>query len=118
MGSAAKKIQQQHFETRERAQTSIIRKVKQKISFGEMLLLCILAVGITFLGVKIVSNQAAIYAANEEIVQMEGKIEKQSKVNGDLMVQVKEKSSYERIYKKAEELGLTFTDNNVKGVQK
>lgn len=118
MGSAAKKIQHQHVETGKKAKPVTVRTVIQKMSFGEMVLICILAIGFAFLGAKIVSNHTAIYEANEAIVQMESDIENQSKVNGDLMVQVKELSSYERIYKKAEELGLTFTDNNVKGVQK
>ena len=40
-----------------------------------------------------------------------------TKKNNDLNVQVSELSSYERIWAKASELGLTLVDNNVKVVQ-
>ncbi|MED3691689.1 cell division protein FtsL [Peribacillus butanolivorans] len=118
MSSIAKKIQEQQYEDQQQQQahqTVVIRKAK--ISIGEVILLCALAIMVTFLGVKIVSNQAAIYETNKEIQQVEVSIDKQSKVNEDLKVQVDELSTYERIWKKAEELGFKLNKNNVKGVQ-
>ena len=106
MSSIAKKIQEQQYEDQQQQphQTVVIRKAK--ISIGEVVLLCALAIMVTFVGVKIVSNQAAIYETNKEIQQVEASIEEQGKVNEDLKVQVDELSTYERIWKKAEELGL------------
>ena len=90
---------------------------KSKISIGELVLLCALALMVSIVGVKIISNQAAIYQVNKEIQQADASIQKQAKVNEDLKVQVKELSEYERIWKKAEEFGLKRNENNVKVVQ-
>ncbi|WP_110929326.1 cell division protein FtsL [Bacillus massiliglaciei] len=90
---------------------------KKKISFGETIILCAFATVIAFTGVKIIGNQSAIYETNKDIQQVEAKIENQEKVNGDLVVQVGELSTYERIWKKAAELGLSLNDKNVKVVQ-
>ncbi|MDF1998591.1 cell division protein FtsL [Peribacillus frigoritolerans] len=118
MSSIAKKVQEQQYEDQQQQQTQqtvVIRKAK--ISIGEVFLLCALAIMVTFMGVKIVSNQAAIYETNKEIQLVETSIEKQGKVNDDLEVQVAELSTYERIWKKAAALGFKLNENNVKGVQ-
>jgi cell division protein FtsL len=47
---------------------------------------------------------------------MESKVSEQQKVNSDLRVQVSELSAYDRIYKKASEMGLIKNENNVKVV--
>ncbi|USK61117.1 cell division protein FtsL [Peribacillus asahii] len=116
MNSFAKKIQEQQPEQqRQTVQTVVVRK--SKISIGELFLLCALAVMVAFVSVKMISNQAAIYKVNKDIQQAEISIEKQTKANEDLKIQVKELSGYERLWKKAEELGLKRNDNNVKVVQ-
>ncbi|CAH0346886.1 cell division protein FtsL [Bacillus sp. CECT 9360] len=116
MSSIAKRIQeQQQSEQQKTVQTVIIHKTK--ISFGELVLLCALALAIAFAGVKIISNQSAIYQTNKEIQQTEASIDEQIKVTNDLAVQVDELSTYERIWKKAAELGLMLNENNVKVVQ-
>jgi cell division protein FtsL len=116
MSSIARKIkEQQQIEQQQTVQTVIVHKAK--ISFGELVLLCVLALAIAFVGVKIVSNQSAIYQTNKEIQQAESSIDNQVKVNNDLQVQVSELSTYERIWKKAAELGLMLNENNVKVVQ-
>ncbi|RUQ30620.1 cell division protein FtsL [Peribacillus cavernae] len=81
------------------------------------MLLCALALSIALVGVKIVSNQSNIYQTNKDIQQVEASITEQVKVNNDLKVQVGELSTYERIWKKAAELGLMLNENNVKVVQ-
>lgn len=116
MISFAKKNQEQQYEQpQQTVQTVVVRKIK--ISIGEMLLLCALAFIVTIVGVKIISNQAAIYQVNHQIQQADASIQKQTKVNEDLKVQVKELSEYERLWKKAEEFGFTRNENNVKVVQ-
>lgn len=116
MSSIAKKIQEQHqADQQNTVQTVIVHKAK--ISFGEVVLICFLALAIAFAGVKIVSNQTAIYQTNKSIQQAEAKIDEQVKVNNDLKVEVSELSTYERIWKKAAELGLMLNENNVKVVQ-
>ncbi|MGE6378236.1 cell division protein FtsL [Peribacillus muralis] len=120
MSSIAKKIQEQQYEDQKQQQqqahqTVVIRKAK--ISIGEVFLLCALAIMVAFMGVKIVSNQAAIYETNKEIQLVESEIAEQGKVNDDLKVQVAELSTYERIWEKAAALGFKLNKNNVKGVQ-
>ena len=116
MISFAKKIQeQQYVEPQQTVKTVVVRKIK--ISIGELILLCALALMISLVGVKVISNQAAIYQVNKQIQQAEASIQNQSKVNEDLKVQVKELSEYERLWKKAEEFGFKRNQNNVKVVQ-
>ena len=116
MISFAKKIQEQPYEQpQQTVQTVVVRKTK--ISIGELVLLCALALMISVVGVKVITNQAAIYQVNKQIQQADASIQKQSKVNEDLKVQVKELSEYERLWKKAEEFGFTRNENNVKVVQ-
>lgn len=117
MSAIAKKVQEQQYEEQQQLsqQTVVIRKAK--ISIGEVVLLCAIAIMITFACVKIVSNQAAIYETNKEIQQVEATIEEQGKLNDDLKVQVDELSRYERIWDIAAKMGLGLDDNNVKVVQ-
>ncbi len=116
MISFAKKIQEQPYEQpQQTVQTVVVRKTK--ISIGELVLLCALALMISVVGVKVITNQAAIYQVNKQIQQADASIQEQSKVNEDLTVQVKELSEYERLWKKAEEFGFTRNENNVKVVQ-
>lgn len=116
MVSFANKIQEQQYEQpQQTVQTVVLRK--SKISIGELFLLCGLAFMTAYVGIKIISNQASIYQVNKQIQQADASIQEQSKLNEDLKVQVKELSEYDRLWKKAEELGLTRNENNVKVVQ-
>ena len=63
------------------------------------------------------TNSYSVYQSNIEIQEIEAQIEKQTKLNSDLHVQVEELSTYDRIWEKAKELGLTLDQNNVKSVQ-
>lgn len=116
MVSFANKIQEQQYEQpQQTVQTVVLRK--SKISIGELFLLCGLAFMTAYVGIQIISNQASIYQVNKQIQQADASIQEQSKLNEDLKVQVKELSEYDRLWKKAEELGLTRNENNVKVVQ-
>lgn len=116
MGNLAKKLQQ---ETQQKSiqQSKPIPMKKAWFSPGEKILGLMFGALICFGSVQIVSNQAAIYDVNKSIQDTEVSIQEQQKVNGDLEVQVSEMSTYERIKKKAEDLGLQFNENNVKVVQ-
>ncbi len=67
--------------------------------------------------VNIITKSYAVYQANIEIQKTEAKIDEQTKLISDLHVQVEELSTYDRIWEKAKELGLTLDQNNVKSVQ-
>lgn len=116
MISIANKIQEQPYEQPQQTVQTVVRR-KSKISIGELFLLCGLAIMISIVGVKVISNQAAIYKTNNQIQQAEASIQDQTKVNEDLQVQVKELSQYDRLWTKAEKLGLKRNENNVKVVQ-
>ena len=72
---------------------------------------------VCFGSVHIISNQASIYQVNKEIQDTKVTVQEQEKSNSDLTIQVSELSQYERIRDKAQELGLTLNDQNVKVVQ-
>ncbi|WP_026692128.1 cell division protein FtsL [Peribacillus kribbensis] len=116
MSTVAKKVQEQQQEAPAKKVQRVIQK-KTGITFGEKILLVVFALLVVGAGVKIIANQSSIYNENKEIQQVEGKIDNQQKVNNDLKVQVSELSTYERIWKKAKELGLKLNQNNVKVVQ-
>ncbi|MBM7586734.1 cell division protein FtsL [Bacillus pakistanensis] len=98
--------------------TAPVREEKRSlITLGEKILLVIFTVVFCFLAVKIVSTQAAIYDVNKDIQTVETTIEKQHKSNKNLELEVSELSTYERILKKAKELGLDLKEQNVKVVQ-
>lgn len=90
---------------------------KRLFTPGEKVLFLLFALMICFLGAKVVSTQAALYEINKEIQDVDGQIKEQKKTNHDLETQVSEESTYEKIWKRAKELGLDLSEQNVKGVQ-
>jgi cell division protein FtsL len=120
LNNTAVKVKTQEIQRREqqsRPNPRPKRKRKIRITLGEKIILFSFAMFIVYSGVKIVSNQVAIYEANKEIQQLETTIQEQKKYNNDLSVQIQELSTYERILQKAKELGLSLNENNVKVVQ-
>jgi cell division protein FtsL len=120
MSNLAMKLEQQRQEKQNHQQIPvsepIIIKRRATITPGEKLLM-ILFVGLFLFGaISIVSKSYAVYQANIDIQKTEAKIEEQTKLNSDLHVQVEELSTYDRIWEKANELGLKLDQNNVKSV--
>lgn len=92
------------------------KKLKTIITKGEkVLLVCLLSV-ITILALMIIQSQTAVRSTTTDISKIEKQIDITSKENTDLSIQVSELSTYERIWKKAEELGLKLNEQNVKVV--
>lgn len=120
MSNLARKLQQEQH-TEQQTQTvqapKVAKKKKTWLSPGEKILGLALTGVVCFGAVQIVSNQAAIYEVNKEIQQTEKSIQEQTRVNGDLQMQVSELSTYERIWEKAKKMGLKLNENNVKVVQ-
>lgn len=92
------------------------RKNKKFISKGEKILLIALLSVVTILALMIIQTQAAVRATTTDITLIEKQIDTTSKENTDLSIQVSELSTYERIWEKAEELGLKLNEQNVKVV--
>jgi cell division protein FtsL len=89
---------------------------KKLLTKGEKILfLCLLSV-VTILSIFIIQTQAAVRTTSADIQLMEKQIDNTSKENTDLSIQVSELSTYDRIWKKAEELGLKLNEQNVKVV--
>lgn len=92
-------------------------KQKSKIlSKGEKVLFVGLLIVVTVLSLMIVQTQTTVRATTKEITLLEQQIDTTSKENTDLSIQVRELSTYDQIWKKAEELGLKLNDQNVKVV--
>lgn len=92
------------------------KQVRKILTKGEKILfICLLSV-VTVLSLMIIQTQAAVRATSSDIQVLEKQIDKTSKENTDLSIQVSELSTYERIWKKAEELGLKLNEQNVKVV--
>ncbi|WP_144509365.1 cell division protein FtsL [Bacillus sp. FJAT-22090] len=92
------------------------RKNKKLLSKGEKILLICLLTVVTIFALMIIQTQAAVRATTTDISLIEKQIDTTSKENTDLSIQVSELSTYERIWKKAEELGLKLNEQNVKVV--
>ncbi|MEK3952932.1 cell division protein FtsL [Psychrobacillus sp. FSL K6-1464] len=92
------------------------KKNNNLISKGEKILLVGLLAIVTALSVMIIQTESAVRATTTDIALMEKEIDSTIKNNTDLSVQVNELSTYDRIWKKAEELGLKLNEQNVKVV--
>ncbi|MET0960264.1 MAG: cell division protein FtsL [Psychrobacillus psychrotolerans] len=92
------------------------KKRNNLISKGEKILLVGLLAIVTALSVMIIQTESSVRATTTDIALMEKEIDSTIKNNTDLSVQVNELSTYDRIWKKAEELGLKLNEQNVKVV--
>ncbi|MCS1383139.1 cell division protein FtsL [Lysinibacillus sphaericus] len=110
--------QQQHVQqpiTPPSPQPTIIRRKKTNQKFEKMMLIALVSI-IIVLSVLVLNNQAAIQTTSMDIQKIEAEADEIAKQNVDLTVRVSELSTYENIWKKAKELGLTQNEKNVKVV--
>ncbi|HBT71714.1 MAG TPA: cell division protein FtsL [Lysinibacillus sp.] len=119
---AAVRVRQQHQHqqvqqpiTPPSPQPTIIRRKKPNQKFEKTMLLALVGI-IIVLGVIVLNKQAAIQTTSIDIQNIESEAEEIAKQNVDLTVRVSELSTYENIWKKAKELGLTQNEKNVKVV--
>jgi cell division protein FtsL len=117
MSNLAKTLQQETQQQTVKSLKPSVKKLNAWLSPGERVLFFAFGILVCIGAAFIVSKQAAIYEANKEIQLVESSIQEQQKVNRDLEMQISELSTYERIWEKAKELGLTLNENNVKVVQ-
>ena len=116
MSNLARKYLEQQ-KTEQKVQKANQVKIKKSwLTPGEKIIGLVFAGFVCFGSVHILTNQAKIYEVNKEIQVIEGRVAEQQKLNSDLQVQVSELSAYDRIYKKAKEMGLIKNENNVKVV--
>lgn len=114
-------IQQQpelpQHQQQEQVQPVIRKKPKLKLfSVQEKLLFVIFTVIVASFAVSILHTQGEIQTLSMEIQSIERDIAEVNNNNTDLKVQVSERSTHQRIWEKAKELGLTLNEKNVKVV--
>lgn len=119
MSNLAVKIQQkrQQEQTKQIQRERVIIKKRSPFTLGERVLFVAFLFMVLVGSVFIISNYVKLYHIHMDIQAVEAKLEKQEKINNDLLIQKEELSNPERIWSKAKELGLTLNPNNVKGVQ-
>ncbi|MEG0259858.1 MAG: FtsL-like putative cell division protein [Lysinibacillus sp.] len=96
-------------------QTPIKSRKKPNQKFEKLMLISLVCV-IAVLAVFVLNNQAAIQTTSMDIQKVEAEVEEITRQNIGLTVRVSELSTYDSIWKKAKELGLTQHVQNVKVV--
>lgn len=91
------------------------KRTKTSTRFEKMLYI-VLAVAVAVFAIVILNKQASIQTLTIEIEKIEAQANEISKQNVDLAVSVKDLSRYDRIWEKAQALGLTQNAKNVKVV--
>lgn len=86
------------------------------ITPGEKGLIALFCIGLAIFGGMNLNAQSAVQQTNIKISQTEAEINKISDENEELYVQVSELSRYERIWERAQALGLTQNEQNVRVV--
>lgn len=91
-------------------------KPRRLFSPGEKFLAVVFLAAVVMFSTSVLHTQAQINDTNKDMHYLSNKIEETSKQNIELSNQVSEKSTYERIWEKAKELGLNLNESNVKVV--
>lgn len=97
-------------------QPQVVRRVKKRFSKGEKILFTLFAAFTIGSSSMLLQTHSDINAVNKEVQLMNSEIEDTAKQNTELSIQVSDKSTYERIWKKAQESGLNLNESNVKVV--
>ncbi|WP_107839255.1 cell division protein FtsL [Metasolibacillus meyeri] len=92
------------------------KKSKSFISKREKFLYMLFLIVVAIMAIAILHTQSKIQTTSMEIQQVEREISQVANQNVGFKVQVSELSAYERIMKRAQELGLTLNEKNVKVV--
>ena len=86
------------------------------ITRKEKVLYITFVIVVALIAVSILHKQGQIQTTTMKIQEIESEIQDITKKNVELKVQVSELSTYDRIWEKAKELGLTLNEKNVKVV--
>ncbi|MDV6376803.1 cell division protein FtsL [Sporosarcina sp. GW1-11] len=94
----------------------VVRRVKKRFSKGEKILFTLFAAFTIGSSSMLLQTHSELNAVNKEVQLMNSEIEKTVKQNTELSIQVSDKSTHERIWKKAQQSGLNLNESNVKVV--
>ena len=92
------------------------KQSRKKITVGEKFLYVLLTSILVLFASTILHTGGELNDVNREVSALNTKLEETTKKNVELSIQVKEQSTYEKVWEKAKELGLHQNDNNVKVV--
>jgi cell division protein FtsL len=115
MSNLAVKYKKQQYSSQMPKQAPYPAK-KAKVTLLEKLLYTAFIAFLLYAAVAFIGNKAMLYETNTEVSKLRETIEQQKKTNNDLQAEVEKLSRYERIAKKAKEMGLEINENNVKGL--
>ncbi|MGV3243730.1 cell division protein FtsL [Staphylococcus sp. 11261D007BR] len=127
---AVEKIYEPHHEEMPQPQVTPQKQPKQdttktvkkqlvvKLTKFEKVLYITLVTIIAAISIYMLSLKMDAYDTRGKIADLNTKIEQQSSQNSALKSETMENSSYERIYKKAEDQGMSLQNDNVKVVRK
>lgn len=97
---------------------TIKKQVVVKLTRFEKMLYITLVTIIAVISIYMLSLKMDAYDTRGKIADLDQKIEKQTSQNSALKSETMENSSYKRIYKKAEDQGMSLKNDNVKVVRK
>lgn len=89
---------------------------RKLFSPGEKMLFVLFASLLVAFSSVILHTEGQINDVNREVQAIGNQIEEKTKQNTELSIQVQAESTYEKVWKKARELGLNPNDKNVKVV--
>lgn len=95
-----------------------MKKTKRRVKFlkGEKLMYLILAIMVLSIPVVKVCTQAILSESNIKVERMKKEITKQQRYNESISMKISELASLENIESIANELGLSYNNNNIKTV--
>lgn len=106
----------QHQQQEQRLPVQPKKRKPKYFSAQEKFLFLVLAIVVASFAISILHTQGEIQTLSMEIQKIERDITEVNNNNTDLKVQVSERSTHQRIWEKAKELGLTLNEKNVKVV--
>lgn len=96
---------------------SVKRKVVVQLTKFEKMLYIGLITIIALVSIYMLSLKMDAYDTRGKIADLDTKIEKQASENSSIESEIKKNSSYERIYDKAKDQGMSLKNDNVKVVR-
>lgn len=96
---------------------TVTKKVVVQLTRFEKFLYITLVTAIAVIAIYMLSLKMDAYDTNGKIADLDTKIEKQSSENSAIKSEIKKNSSYQRIYDKAKEQGMSLNNDNVKVVR-
>lgn len=93
-----------------------IRPNRKLFSAGEKVLFVLFSALLVLFSSMILHSEGQLNDMNKEVQLLDAKISETTKQNTELSIQMSEKSTYEKVWERAKELGLDLNEKNVKVV--